>query len=392
MIVGAAILLALCLVGCAYPYIGYPLLLSMRARRRSLRVRNENIEPSVTVIVPAYNRESTIAQKIRNTLELEYPAGKLDVIVVSDGSTDRTDSIVKSFDDPRVKLVSLPRSGRIAALQQGGRRAQGEILAFTDPTVSLDPGALRAVVRNFADRFVGGVCAARKLRRNRSGDATARGEALFAHFEGWIKRLESRTGSVYAADSGFFAVRRALFVPPRNLAQADDIAVSARVVLANHRLVYEPRAICRKETPADGARDFRRRIHIVNYTIRALLDVKWQLLSNRPWGVQVVSHTLARFLLPFYAAGLMVASAVLAAFHVAFAGFLAAQLFLILFALLGWKYRASTFGRWSLLAIPCYFAVYHVAGMLGLISVLRGFRPLGATPRAATAAIVHTGA
>jgi cellulose synthase/poly-beta-1,6-N-acetylglucosamine synthase-like glycosyltransferase len=391
MIVGAALFLLISLLGCVYPYFGYPLLLALRARRRTLKVRTHDIEPTVTIIIPVYNRENTIAQKLHNTLALEYPADKLEIIVVSDGSTDRTDAIVNSIQDPRIRLLSLPRSGRLVALQQGGRRARGEILAFSDPAVAVDPGALRHLVRNFADRFVGGVCAASKVRRSRSGDATSRGEAIFTHLEAWIKRLESKTGSVYAADSGFFAMRRALFVPPRNLAQADDIAISARIVLGNHRLVYEPRAVCRRETPADGARDFRRRTHIVNYTIRALIDVKWQLVRNRTYGVQVLSHTLARYLVPFFAAGVLLSTATLTSYHPAFAYALAAQQTVILFALLGWRLRASAIGRFPLLAIPCYLAMYHIAGVLGLLSVVRGFRPVGATPRAARAAMANEG-
>ena len=123
MIVGAALFLLISLLGCAYPYFGYPLLLALRARRRSLKVRTQDIEPTVTIIIPVYNRENTIAQKLHNTLALEYPADKLEIIVVSDGSTDHTDAIVNSIQDPRIRLLSLPRSGRLVALQQGGRRA-----------------------------------------------------------------------------------------------------------------------------------------------------------------------------------------------------------------------------------------------------------------------------
>lgn len=386
MLIPALLLLAVSVVGCTWPWIGYPMSLVVRRRRRTLMIRAKDIEPSVSIIIPVFHHASTIGWKIENTLALDYPPELLEVIVVSDGATDDTNRIVERYEqaDPRVKLVALPRAGKLVALQQGGRRAKGEILVFTDPTVALDPAALRQLVRNFAERFVGGVCGAMKVRRSRDGDATGIGASVFLRFENWIRRLESEIGTTYAADSSLYAIRRALFVPARNVAQADAFAISARVPLAGQRLIFEPRAICRREAPADGARDFRRKVHSINYTIRAILAIKWELLRNRTYGRLVFAHTFARYMVPFYLFGLLVASAALATTHIAFTVLLGVQVLGYVLAIAGWKLRARRIGRLPFFWLPCYAGLVNLASLLGLFSVLRGYRPLGARPRTAT--------
>jgi len=385
MILAASVLLGLSIAGCLYAYAGYPLLLSLRTRRGTLLVRAADIEPAVTIIIPAYNRASIIEQKLHNTLALDYPAELVEILVVCDGCTDGSEAVVERVAkaDARVRLITIPRSGKLVALQHGGRRARGEILVFSDANVSLDPGALRQLVRPFAERFVGGVCAASRSRRSRGGDATGVGERIFARYEDRIRRMESRIGSVHAADAALYAIRRALFVPARNLAQADDIAISGRVVLAGHRLVYEPRAVCRRATAADGAREFRRRTQIVNYTIRSILDLKWELLRNRSYGFLMFSHVVARYLVPVFLIGLLVAAALLTTVHITFAGLLAAQLAFHMLALAGWKLRATRVGRMPVFALPCYLGMMNLAALFGLVSVLRGYRPHGAMTRVA---------
>jgi cellulose synthase/poly-beta-1,6-N-acetylglucosamine synthase-like glycosyltransferase len=385
MILAASILLILSLASLAYAYVGYPLLLSLRARRGTLLVRSADIEPAVTIIIPVYNRASIIEQKLQNTLALDYPAELMEILVVCDGCSDGSEAVVERVarTDGRVRLIAIPRSGKLVALQHGGRRARGEILVFSDANVSLDAGAVRQLVRPFAERFVGGVCAASRSRRSRGGDSTGVGDRAFARYEDRIRRMESRIGSVHAADAALYAIRRSLFVPARNLAQADDIAISARVVLAGYRLVYEPRAVCRKATAADGAREFRRRTQIVNYTIRSILDMKWELLRNRSYGFLMFSHVIARYMVPVTLIGLLVASAMLTMVHIAFAGLLVAQLGWHSLALAGWLLRRTRIGRLPFLALPCYFGMMHLAALAGVSAVLRGYRPHGAMTRVA---------
>ncbi|MCI0433621.1 MAG: glycosyltransferase [Gemmatimonadetes bacterium] len=381
----AAILLVLSIVGSTWAFILYPVRLRQRAGRRSRRVWPRDIEPAVTVIIPVFNRASIIAEKLRNTLSLDYPADRMEVLVVSDGSTDGTDAIVAGVQDPRVRLVKLPRGGKLHAIQQGTHRARGEVLVFTDPDALLDAGSLRALLRPLGDPLVGAACGARKLRRSHRDDATTAGELFFARLERRIRRLESRLGNVYAGDSALYAIRRALFVPATNPAQADDIAISARVILSGKRFVYAADAVCRKPATGDAVRDFRRRVQIANYGIRSLLDLLSLRVLSVAYGLQLFSHTIARHLIPVSLATGITTSAMLARAHVTFAAVLGAHLLFLSLAGTGWMLRRTRVGRLSILAIPCCYVAHSLAGFVGVLGVLRGLRPIGANPRRAHA-------
>ena len=378
-----AILLILSLLGSTWAFVLYPIRLRQRARRASRRVWPRDYEPAVTVIIPVFNRASMIEEKLRNTLTLDYPANRMEVLVVSDGSTDGTDAIVEAEQDPRVRLLALPRGGKLIAIQQGGHRARGEVLVFTDADTLLDPRSLRALLRPLADPFVGAVCGARKLRRSRRGDGTVVGEAFFARVERRIRRLESRLGSVHAGDSALYAVRRSLFVPAVNPAQADDIAISARVILSGKRFVYAADAVCRKPAVGDAVQDFRRRVQVANYGIRALLDLRSERRLPPAYVMQIFSHTIARLLIPVFLAAGITTSAILTPVHAIFAGVLGAHLLLLTLALAGWVLRHARAGRRPILSIPCCFVMHSLAGFVGVLGVAYGLRPLGATPRRA---------
>lgn len=379
--VAAASLFAFSVLASLYAWVGYPALLAFRSRRGTRLYWPRDIEPAVTVIIPVHNRAGQVAAKIANTLAADYPADLLEVLVVSDGSTDGTDAIVEAWPDPRVRLITLPASGRLVALQQGGRRARGEVLVFTDVNVTVDPGALRHLVRPFADRKVGGVCGARKVRRARSGDSGVVGSVLLARFEDRLKRLESGLGNIHAADTSLCAVRRSMFVPATNPAQADDIAISARVVLSGGRLVYEPRAVCRRIAEIDSTFEFRRRMHMANYSIRALFDLRHDLRHRAGYAWQLISHTIARDIVPVFLAIALFSSAFLSSASVVFGFVLAVQVVFHTLAYLGWRLRNARFGRLPMLAIPYFFLALNGANLLGLLSVFGGIRPLGASPR-----------
>lgn len=381
----AAIVLAISAAGLLYPWVIYPLWLRHRVRRWSLITMARDHEVSVSVIIPAFNREGVILRKLRNTLSLRYPAQLMEVLVVADGCTDRTEELVRRVRDPRVRLISLPAGGRLASLQQAVTRAKGEILVFTDPNVMLRRSALRNLIRNFADWHVGGACGEVRSRRRRKGDALGLGEVLFARYDNVVRRLEGALGSVHAAESALYAIRRGLFVPPRNLAQADDVAISMRVVLSGKRVVYEPGAVCFRDVQLDGAREMRRRRHVVNYVLRSIADVRWALIRRPGYTFQLLSHTVARFLSPVWA---ILAAAAAAAIVMAdptrmeilmpFAGFIA-------LAGIGWGVRRSRIGRFAPLALAAWCASLYRAYLYGGIAALAGLRPIGAKPRSRTA-------
>lgn len=373
-----------CIGGCFYAYAGYPLLLLVLARWRSRPVRGAEDTPTVSILIAAHDEAATIAGKLANCLALEYPPGRLEVIVASDGSTDATDSLVDGCGDPRVRLLRLPRRGKIAALNDAAACAEGEILVFTDANVSLERTALLRLVRPFGDPSVGGVCGEKRLGAA-AGDATADGEGAYARYDRWVKMLESRVGSVYGADGALYAVRRSLFVRIADLAQADDLAISGRIVLQRRRLVYEPSAICREAPPSDGLAELRRKVRVANHTIRATLGL---LRAARPgfYTVELVSHKLARYAVPLLLITAWIANERLARTEPFYAVTFALQSAFYALVALGWALRARRAGRLRLFSVPYYFGLVNVAALLALFSWLSGRRHIAWKPRAGSSA------
>lgn len=371
------------LAATVYIYFGYPALIFLVSRLRP-RPFSRGGEPTATVLIPVHNEEPVIADKIANTLALDYPPDRLETLVVSDGSTDRTEEIVRRFGD-KVRLLSLPRSGKAFALNEGARAARGEILVLTDANTLLEPGSLRPLVDPFADPEVGGVCGNKKQRPPAGADTTAEGENLYWRWDKWQKALESRAGSIFAADGTLYAVRKELYVPIEDPAQADDIAISARVVLQGRRLLYEPRAVAWEEAPAEGRDEFRRKVRVTNHSVRALWNLGRGLWTSGFYSVELLSHKLFRHLVPFFLIPLFLSNAVLAAsaasgsplFRILFAG----QVLFYGLALAGFALRGTRLGRAKPFTVPYYFCLVNAAAFLGVLSILRGRRLRAWTPR-----------
>jgi cellulose synthase/poly-beta-1,6-N-acetylglucosamine synthase-like glycosyltransferase len=218
------------------------------------------------------------------------------------------------------------------------------------------------------------------LRPRAGADATQGGEGLYWRYDKWQKGLESAIGSIFAADGTLYAVRRALFVPIADRAQADDIAVSTRVVLQGFRLVFEPAAVAWEEAPAEGRAEFRRKVRVTNHSVRALLALGPRLWSSGFYSVELVSHKLLRHLVPFFLVALFVSNVVAAAGRTPFRAVLALQLLFYAAAVAGWLLRRRA-GRSRLLTVPYYFCLVNLAALLGVLSIARGERLAAWTPR-----------
>lgn len=368
------LLFVFCLAAAAYPYFGYPGILWLWSLRRSRPVRRASVRPTVTVIIPARNEADLIRRKVQNTLDLRYPGDLLEILVVSDGSSDGTESIVASFEDERVRLLRLSPVGKARALNVGASEAKGEILAFTDADIELERDCLVRLVENFADPEVGGVCGNKLYRIATDGDATGTGEGLYWRYDKWQKRLESRVGNVFGADGALHAVRRHLYVPIRDPSVADDLAISSRVVLQGHRLVFEPDALTSEEAPGDASLELRRKVRIANQSFRALLGLGRDLWGRGFYSFQLVSHKLLRYLAPFFLVPLFVSSLLLSGTHPVFAAAFVGQASVYGLGAAGFLLRGTRPGRWKVLALPFYFCFVNVAALLGVLSVLDGRR------------------
>jgi cellulose synthase/poly-beta-1,6-N-acetylglucosamine synthase-like glycosyltransferase len=371
----------ICFGVCVYVYFGYPALLLVMSRLRPRPVREADHTPTVSFVIAAYNEEKNIADKIRNTLSLDYPPEKVEVLVVSNGSVDRTDEIVRSWTDPRVRLIVMPRPGKMEALNEGVRAVTGDLLVLTDADFLLDRHTLRLMASKFADPEVGGVCGARNTSVRRGGDATAEGEGLYGRWDKWQKTLESRIGSVFAADGLLYAIRRELYTPIADVHAADDIWVSTRVPLQGYRLIFEPEATAYELAGVQAEQEFGRRIRVTNHSVRALLTLRSHLFRHGFYSLELLSHKLVRHLIPFFLIPMFVASAMLATHAAIYALAFAGQCLLYALAFVGWVLRNRPLGRAKPFFVPYFFSFVNAAAFFGLLAILKGGKTAAWTPR-----------
>jgi glycosyltransferase involved in cell wall biosynthesis len=362
-----------------YAYTGYPLLLAAAAAVRPRDIRFSPIEPSVTVIIAAFNEERDIARKLETVLALDYPAGKRQVIVASDCSTDRTHDLVKDFAARGVQLVALPsRGGKTAAQNLAVLHARGDIVVFTDATTELAPNVIRKLVEPFADPRVG--CAGAHVDYQTAGrTAIGRGGKLYWRYERFIKQLESRANSLIGVPGCLYAVRRALYVPiaPDLIS---DLVIALDVFASGHVSVYVPDAHVVEATHERADREFAMRCRVVVRSIHALAQ-RARLLNPFHAGVfalQLWSHKVLRYLVPELLIVVFALSLWLgfqpgprAPFYLAFAA-----LQLAVYAVVPMAYvvcrRLNI--RTGALSAPFYFVLANAAALWGLVSYLRGAR------------------
>jgi cellulose synthase/poly-beta-1,6-N-acetylglucosamine synthase-like glycosyltransferase len=372
--IAAEILLWLSVAALAYTYAGYPLLVAIVSRLWPRPVRQGEAKPSVSVIIAAYNEERDLARKLENTLALEYPRDRLEVIVVSDGSTDGTDEIAQSFAAHGVRLHRLTgRRGKTTAQNAAVSRSHGEILVFSDATTYCEPHVLRAMVRNFTDAAVG--CVTGRVRYvDPTASAVGRGARCYWSYETFLRRHESRIGSLLGASGALYAVRRSCYVPLDQEA-CSDFVIATKMVEQGRRTIYEPEALCVEETNRRSEVELRMRVRIITQTLSDLWRHRAMLNPCRGgfYAVQLLSHKLLRYLVPFLLLTMLLVSAPLARVSGFYAVLLGAQLGFYAVAAASWAVERLGL-RIGLLALPQYFVLANLAVVLALYQFLRGER------------------
>lgn len=380
----AVVVLVLSVTWLAYTYFGYPLLLKLVARRRPPVERARDELPHVTVVTAAYDEVDVIGATIANKLESDYPADRLDVMVVSDGSTDGTDDVVRGFEQShpgRVRLIRQePRQGKTAGLNLVVPEARGEIVVFADANSIYEPDAIRHLVAAFDDPAVGYVTG-KMIYVDEDGSITGDGCTAYMRYENALRALETDVGSVVGVDGGIDAVRRDLYRPMR-ADQLPDFVLPLRVVEQGYRVAYEPRAVLREEALTSSEREYRMRVRV---TLRAL----WALLDHRglfdPFRHPVFSWQLASHKLLRYGAFLPQALAFLANAVLLPSGQPWTTLFVLqvlFYVLAGIGYRAAARGGSSpLTTAPYYLTLLNVACAHATWKFLRGEKQVLWQPR-----------
>lgn len=288
-----------------YVFAGYPALLFMLAKLRGRPHWRQPIEPNVSLVVAAHNEERFIGRKILNCLELDYPREKLEIIVASDGSSDRTAEIARSFEAQGLRVVeSGERWGKQHAQMLALKASRGEVIVFTDVGTLLEPEGLQRIVANFADPAVGSVSSEDCLSGRVHG-----GERFYVGLEMWLRRLESRVGTVVSASGSFFAARRSV-CENWHLDQTSDFFVPLHAISMGMRAVVDPASVGLYAASQSQNSELHRKVrtivnglHVFFAHARLLNPFRYGLVS---W--QLVSHKLCRWLIPFAMLALLIAS------------------------------------------------------------------------------------
>jgi cellulose synthase/poly-beta-1,6-N-acetylglucosamine synthase-like glycosyltransferase len=254
--------------------------------------------PAVSIVMVVRNEENFLRKKLINLLDLEYPARMFELVVVSDGSEDATESILRECGDPRVRIVLKQLAvGKAAGLNDAVEIAEGELLMFTDVRQSIEPCALRMLVENFSDPDVGCVSGELMLGDAETGES-AGGLSLYWRVEKRIREMESASGSVVGATGALYAIRRELFVPVPEGTVLDDVYIPMQVVKQGRRVVFEPRARA-WDIDLGTEREFARKARTLNGNYQILQLAPWLLTSENPIRFEFVSHKLLRLTVPF---------------------------------------------------------------------------------------------
>lgn len=298
-----------------YSYLGYPAWLWLRARWSPRPVRRGLITPSVSVVMVVRNEEATLAQKLDNLIALEYPTDRLEIVVVSDGSSDRTASILSEYArEPLGGRQVLPllkgaSQGKAAGLNDAIKKATGEILLFTDARQEIEPGALRMLVENFSDPAVGAASGELMLGDPSLGE-TGKGMGLYWRIEKKIRELESASGSVVGATGAIYCARRSLLAscPLPEGTILDDVLLPMKIVRQGSRVIFDSRARAWDSPDLGDGREFARKVRTLSGNYQLLQLAPWLLTSEDSIRFEFISHKLSRLAVPFALLAMLIAS------------------------------------------------------------------------------------
>ena len=283
-----------------YTYIGYPVIIWILGELRKREVFKSEIAPSVSVVLACHNEQANIEARINNLLDCDYPSELLEIVIVSDGSTDLTAQIARRFASDRILLLEYQnQKGKATALNIGVASAKGEIILFADARQSFEPRAIKELAANFADQSVGAV-SGELLLGGAGGSSIGDGVGLYWKYEKWIRKSEGRFGSVIGATGAIYAIRRELWQPLPDATILDDVYTPMRIALRGRRVVFEDKARAHDRAIESTGHEFARKVRTLtgNYQLCQLMPRL--LLPNSALLFQFYSHKLMRLAAPIF--------------------------------------------------------------------------------------------
>lgn len=360
-----------------YTFAGYGILLYLIIRiKRIIKGRKhaiaDNVDglPTCTLVIAAYNEEAFIKEKINNSLQLNYPEGKLNLLFITDGSSDSTPNIIAQY--PQIRLLHQPqRAGKIAAIHRAMEFVHTDAVVFTDANTFLNKDALIKICRHYADETVGAVAGEKRVHFDENADASAAGEGFYWKYESALKKWDSELYSVVGAAGELFSVRRSLYQPVPADTVLDDFMISMLIARKGYRIVYEPEAYATETASENVGEELKRKIRIAAGGMQSILRLKslFNPFSYPVLSFQYISHRVLRWTVTPFLLILSFALNIVLALepdNTAYRVLLFAQILFYVLALLGYIMENRQL-RIKILFIPYYFCMMNYAVLAGII-------------------------
>ena len=354
-----------------YTFLVYPLLLGVIASFRPSRCPSPVYQPTISILICAYNEAAGIAQKLDQTLGLDYPKDRVEIVVVSDGSTDETENIVKTYETRNVRLLrTTQRLGKTNAQNEAVTSCVGEVIIFSDATTVYHSQALNKIAAHYADPRVGAVSGRYQYFDESGLSPTGAGSIFFWNFENFIKISQSRIATISGCCGCIYSIRRTAYtvLSPDIIS---DLVQPLYVIKQGLLVLFEPEAMAYETTTVSSRQELKMRIRVITRAIRGLQSVP-DLLNpiKRPWiALQLVSHKVLRWLVPLYISGIFLSTATLIA-HPAMGVLFLLQLCFYGLALVSLILPLHC--RNKFLGLPLYICTMNTAALLAIIQSARG--------------------
>ena len=351
-----------------YTYFGYLGISIILGKMFFKKIDKKEIFPKVTLLIPAYNEQNVIAEKIENSLSLDYPQDLLEIVVASE-SNDRTNDIVEKFQEKGVVLYSFEeRRGKSRMLHEVYPKAKGEIVVFSDANAIYDTQAMKKLVRNFNDKRIGGVLG-NLIITNPEKSSISEGESIFKKYESMLRTANTNQLAIVGADGSMLAIRKELYFPI-SPERGDDFELAIRIRIKGYAMVFEPEAISYEKASTDSMAEISRKRRIVSWFFKSLFILLWEMLLKGRWFLmfQVISNKFFRWFSPYFLILLFVSSLKLSSGDGFYKIILYLQILFYATALLSGIFIKSADNRFQkVLRMPFFFVVFNYAFLIGTI-------------------------
>jgi len=361
-----------------YSYFGYGIVLYAMVRVKEFMwkkytIINPNFEPKVTFIVPCYNEKDILEEKVNNTLLLEYPSNKLQILFITDGSTDGSSILLQNYAE--IETLHDPiRKGKSAAENRSVAHANGEIIIFSDANTSLPPNSIKNIVRHYINPQIGAVSGEKRISQSIKENAAGAGEGFYWKYESMLKRFDARLHTVVGAAGELFSFRKHLFRPLEEDTILDDFVLSLRITQAGYRVMYDPTATATETASANSHEELKRKIRICagGWQAMSRLGSLFNFFKHPILTFQYVSHRVLRWTLaPLFLLLLIPLNVYLASTNTNYEYILYAHILFYVLALVGYSLEKKEI-KVKAFFIPYYFLMMNYAAIAGFLRFTNG--------------------